>query len=87
MLRLMKQYEALPGGMVAKMAGGANMFGRGGPIQIGQDNIAAVKSALQTAGIKIVSQETGGTKGRRVLFDCQNGDFEVQIVGQPVKHI
>ena len=87
MLRLMKQYGSTPGRIVAKMAGGANMFGRGGPIEIGEDNITAIKLALETAGIRIVSQETGGQKGRRVMFDCQNGEFVVETVGQTPRHI
>ena len=86
-LRLMKQYRSTPGRIVAKMAGGANMFGGGGPIKIGEDNIDATKLALETAGIGLVSQETGGQKGRRVMFDCQDGEFVIEIVGQAPKRI
>lgn len=87
MLRLIKQHGAIPRRIVAKMAGGANMFGRGGPIQIGEDNVAAIKLALKTAGIRLVSQETGGQKGRRVMFDCQDGEFVVEIAGRTPKRI
>ena len=87
MLHLMKQYGSTPGRIVAKMAGGANMFGRGGPVTIGEDNINATKLALETAGIRLVSQKTGGQKGRRVMFDCQDGEFVVEVVGQAPKRI
>ena len=87
MLRLMKQYGSTPGRISAKMAGGANMFGGDGPIKIGEDNIAATRLALEITGIRLVSQETGGQKGRRVMFDCQDGEYVVEIVGQTPKRI
>ncbi len=87
MIRLMKRYGVLPRNIVAKMAGGADMFGHGGPMQIGDFNTAAVKLGLEQAGIKLASEDTGGQKGRRVIFDCRNGEFLVQTVEQSTKNI
>lgn len=69
----------------AKMAGGANMFGGSGPLQIGRANEAAIVRLLQAAGIRIIAQDTGGTNGRRVLFDCGTGRMIVESAGQPSK--
>ncbi|MBN2296376.1 MAG: chemotaxis protein CheD [Pirellulales bacterium] len=80
MIRIMQSYGVMPGGIVAKMAGGANMFGHGGPMQIGDMNTKAVKSGLEKAGIKILFEDTGGQKGRRVVFDCRDGEYLVQTV-------
>ncbi len=48
-------------GLTAKLAGGANMFGSSGPLQIGDANVEAVAQALRTAGIRITAQDVGGT--------------------------
>ncbi len=87
MIRLMKKFGSTPATIRAKMAGGANMLVREGPLRIGDDNADAVKLALQEAGIRLVAQETGGTRGRRVFFDSQNGDYLVEIAGQTPQNI
>jgi chemotaxis protein CheD len=74
-------------GLVAKMCGGSAMFGGGGPIQIGEENVAAVTTLLEQLKIRIVGQDLGGSKGRRVTFDCASGDVTIEIVGQPPKVI
>ena len=85
MIRLMKGYGVMPSGLVAKMAGGANMFGHGGPMQIGDFNAKAVKEGLEKHRIKLSFEDTGGQKGRRVIFDCQNGEMLVQTVAQTLR--
>jgi chemotaxis protein CheD len=74
-------------GLVAKYAGGANMFNGSGPLQIGDANAAAVAAALKKAGVRIVGQEVGGTRGRRVDFDCASGEMIVQCAGQPARSL
>ncbi len=85
MIRLMRGFGVMPSNIVAKMAGGANMFGHGGPMQIGDFNTEAVKLGLEREGIKLAFEDTGGQKGRRVLFDCRNGEFLVQTVEQTLR--
>ena len=85
MIRLMNGYGIMPSSLVARMAGGANMFGHGGPMQIGDLNTKAVKLGLEQARIKLVFEDTGGQKGRRVIFDCRNGEFLVQTVEQTLR--
>jgi chemotaxis protein CheD len=72
-----------PAAVVAKIAGGASMFGSGGPMQIGDANIRAVTDALKAAGIRLAGQDVGGKKGRRVWFHAGTGELTVQIVGGP----
>jgi len=69
--------------LVAKIAGGACMFGATGPMQIGEANIKAVTQALSKLGVRVQAQEVGGAKGRRVTLDCATGKVSVQIVGEP----
>lgn len=70
-------------GLVARIAGGANMFGTGGPMQIGDANIQATIDALKAANIRLTRQEVGGTSGRRVTLDCSTGEFRIESSGQP----
>jgi chemotaxis protein CheD len=72
-------------GLVAKMAGGACMFGDSGLLQIGPANIEAVRRALAAAGLAPAAEDVGGTKGRRVVFDLARGTLTVEITGLPDK--
>jgi len=72
-------------GIVAKIAGGACMFGASGPLQIGENNIAAVTRLLAEENITLLAEDVGGNKGRRVTFDCKTGELCVEIAGQPKK--
>jgi chemotaxis protein CheD len=85
MLELLKALGTPAQGLVAKLAGGANMFAGSGPLQIGDANVDAVTQALQAAGIRAAAQDVGGTQGRRVTFDCASGEMTVQRAGQPAR--
>lgn len=81
MLELLREEGALGGGLTAKLAGGASMFGSGGPMQVGTSNLEAVLQALAKAQIAVVGQHVGGIKGRRIRFDCETGELQVEIAG------
>lgn len=72
-------------GLVAKIAGGACMFRGSGPLQIGDDNIAAVRKVLRQHNIPLAAEDVGGTNGRKILFDCANGKLTVEIAGQKAR--
>ncbi len=69
-------------GRVAKIAGGAKMFAASGPMQVGESNVEAATQALATAGIRVTARDVGGTAGRRVTFDCSNGELLIEVVGK-----
>jgi chemotaxis protein CheD len=83
MLSTMQSRGARPEGLIAKIAGGACMFGSCKPMQIGDQNVQAVVEALNAAGVRITGQDVGGTGGRRVYFNLSNGDLTVESIGQP----
>lgn len=85
MLRELERHGVNPTGLVAKIAGGACMFGEGGPLQIGEANIQAVLRALGQARVRVAAQHTGGKTGRRVTLDCANGSLIVEAAGRPVE--
>jgi len=68
----------------AKIFGGASMFpGVMTLSNIGEDNVIAVKQKLKKLNIKIVAEDTGGSKGRSIWFDTTDGSVVVsQIKGE-----
>ena len=85
MLKLLKELGTPAHGLTAKLTGGANMFAGSGPLQIGDANAEAVARTLKSAGIRVAGQDVGGTKGRRVTFDCTSGEMTVECAGQPAR--
>jgi len=73
--------------MVAKIAGGANMFnfqGSSGAVgQVGERNVEATKKMLKALNIPILAQDTGANYGRTVIFFPETGDFHIRAVGKP----
>lgn len=76
--------------LVAKIAGGAKMFGSAqisGIGNIGERNAIAAKKMLQMLNIKLVAEDTGLNYGRTVELHCDTGDFHIRAVKKPVKII
>ncbi len=59
------------------------MFGAGGPLQIGDDNVRAVLAELAAAGIRLAAKDVGGAVGRRISLDCATGELTVTVNGGP----
>lgn len=75
--------------MVAKLAGGAQMFhiqpaggSAAATVKVGDKNIMSARENLALLGIKIVSEDVGGGCGRTIEFLSENGDLKVRRVGQ-----
>ncbi len=75
--------QAHHSGLVAKLAGGASMFGSCGPLQIGKDNCQAIEELLRERNIPVIASHVGGRQGRRIEFDTRTGNLRVFVVGQP----
>ena len=72
----------------ARLAGGARILEMGSPSRIGDKNVEAVKDALVAAGVKLVAEDVGGSKGRTVWFDPRDkGRIRVRAVGAEERHI
>ena len=76
--------------LVAKIAGGAQMFNfqqSAATSGIGERNAEAVREKLNMLRIPIVASDTGENYGRTVTFYPENGNFVVRAVGKPEKVI
>jgi chemotaxis protein CheD len=87
MLQMLAKLGAPHSAVVAKIAGGACMFGIGGPLQIGDANIKAVTEALEAAGVRVAARDVGGTTGRRMSLDCSTGSVTIESVGNSIRTI
>lgn len=76
--------------MIAKLAGGAQMFKfkqENDIIRIGQKNVEACKDMLGRLNIRIVAEDTGGTYGRTIELDAGDGRLFIRSIGYGVKYI
>ncbi|MBP3458285.1 MAG: chemotaxis protein CheD [Lachnospiraceae bacterium] len=76
--------------LVAKIAGGAQMFAfqnKSSMVRVGDRNVEAVKAKLLEMRIPILSSDTGENFGRTVVFYPESGDFIIRAVGKPEKVI
>ena len=76
-----------PTALVAKIAGGATMFGKRSDRDVGENNHRAVLEHLAKHKIPVVAEEIGGDKGRMIAFSTHDGSVVVSIARKVVKTI
>lgn len=90
LLRQMMKIGASPSQLQGKMAGGAHMFSKTlakDVIKIGERNVGACKEQLMRMRIPLRAEETGGTYGRTIELDTQNGALLIKTIGHGIKTI
>lgn len=90
LLQRMMDKGAVKQRLVAKMAGGAQMFafmGATDTMRIGPRNVEATKLALEMLSIPLLAEDTGGNYGRTVELNSQTGIFNIRSVQLGVKEI
>lgn len=76
--------------IVAKLAGGAHMFGgvsRNDALRVGERNAYNSKIAILKLKIPILAEDLGGSYGRTIELDPDNGMLMVKTVGKGAKVI
>lgn len=76
--------------IVAKMAGGSQMFafaGSGDTLRIGPRNVESCKSMLDKLGIPLVGEDTGGNYGRTIELDAATGILSIRSVQMGIKEL
>ena len=76
-------------GLQAKIIGGANMFASltQNSVPIGLRNVSAIRQVLGEMGIPIVGEDVGGTHGRTMIFDLEDGRVEVRKLNLPPEYL
>lgn len=75
MLQQLEAMQIRKSSLVAKIAGGANMFPdvQGRSQKVGDKNVESVREILAEEKITIAGEHVGGTTGRTVYFEIGNG--------------
>lgn len=79
----MKRLGADTSRLVAKIAGGSQMFSFSNSsdiMKIGERNTEAVKQGLKKEGIRLLASDTGGSYGRTIEFSAENGNLFIRTV-------
>lgn len=86
----LKYMGAFQSRLVAKVAGGAQMFAFSqcsDVLKIGQRNVTAAKEVLDKYRIPVIAEDTGGSFGRTIEFYTETGVLLIKTVGLGVKEI
>ena len=76
--------------IVAKLAGGAQMFSFSSVsdmLRVGERNVEATKEVLQKMRIPIISEDTGGNYGRTIEFYSADGRLMIKTIGHGISYI
>lgn len=71
--------------LVAKIAGGAQMFSvnKNAPmLKVGERNVEAVKKKLKELNIRLIAEDTGENYGRTVIFYPETGEYLIRAIGK-----
>ena len=87
---LMVKSGANRNGLVAKIAGGSQMFNfnsNNDILRIGERNVNATKEKLSELKIRIIAEDTGGNFGRTIVLSSQDGSLHIRTIGHGEKTI
>lgn len=89
LIEIMQKKGAQKKRLVAKIAGGAQMFSfkDNDTMKIGERNVEAVKKELALQEIKILGEDVGGNHGRSIEFFTESGILVVKSLYKGVKII
>jgi len=83
--RKMLEYGAM-GDIEIKLFGGAAVLGGCGQTAqaktVGEQNLASARRVLEVLGLKITKADTGGNRGRKLLFSMKTGDVYLRRLRQ-----
>ncbi len=76
--------------LVAKLAGGAQMFAfqrNSDLVKVGERNAEAARKKLRAMHIRLLAEDTGLNYGRTVIYYPETGIYVIKAVGKPEKSI
>jgi len=90
LLQKLLESGARPKSILAKIAGGAQMFAfrsNNDMLRIGERNVDATKEKLKELGIRIVAEDTGENYGRTIEFYPETNALVIKAVGKEIRTI
>ena len=83
LLEKMEELGAERARITARLVGGASMFGNlspSGAVQMGERNVVASRQVLQDHRVKITAEATGGTAGRSIRMQANDGSLWIRTL-------
>lgn len=68
LIRMMQKQGCRVEDLEAQIFGGGELMGAAGSGNIGAKNVKMARKLLKKSGIRVVSEDVGGMKGRRLIF-------------------
>ena len=90
LIRRLVSMGALKKSLVAKIAGGAQMFAfssNNDMLRVGERNVEATREKLASLHIPIIASDTGANYGRTIEFSPETGNLIIKSVGKALKTI
>ncbi|MBE3598850.1 MAG: chemotaxis protein CheD [Limnochordaceae bacterium] len=89
LVRRMEEAGAVRRRLVARIAGGAQLFLRseGAGLDVGRRNVQAVREALARLAIPIAGEDVGGHRGRSIRLFVETGRVLVSTLGLGAREI
>jgi len=90
LIKQMERAGASTFGLIAKLAGGAQMFsmkGASSAFNIGERNVNIAIETLRKHNIKLVSRDVGENYGRTVEIFAENGIYRIKAIAKGTKDI
>lgn len=90
LVRQMTESGASRSRLVAKIAGGAQMFALSSAndtLRVGERNAQATRDKLKQLNIRLLAEDCGLNYGRTVEFYSETGEYVIKAVGKPPKTI
>ena len=86
LLAMLMESGSRASSLKAYLIGGAKMFpmASGGIGSIGDQNVTAARKVLEEAAVPIVFEDTGGTRGRTVIFNNEIGEVSVHTLSPAI---
>lgn len=88
MIEVLVMQGAVRSNLIAKIAGGAQMFAfnsNNDLLRVGERNVMATKEQLQMHRIRIYAEDTGDSYGRTIEFYPATGELFIKAVGKEVR--
>ncbi|WDV47719.1 chemotaxis protein CheD [Clostridiaceae bacterium M8S5] len=90
LIKEMEKIGAIKRNIVAKIAGGAQMFNfntKNSILRIGERNAISARENLKKLKIPIIADDTGGNFGRTIELRTEDGILKVKTIGHGVTEI
>lgn len=83
MFKALDRLQVRKNGIAASVIGGASLLGTDLKRSVGNQNVELARQILESHGIAVAYDHTGGTHGRTLTYTTDTGQIKVHVVRSP----